>query len=705
MGAAACGWPLQYPNFPLVMTQPGPRSAVSLALSLMTFSACAADAVLPELTVTGTYDTAVGSTDAASGGTVTRKLIDSRPTLRPAEVLEFVPGMIVSQHSGDGKANQYYLRGFNLDHGTDFATWVDGMPVNMPSHAHGQGYTDLNWLIPELVDRISYRKGPYNAEDGDFGSAGSARIRLASTLPAGIASVTVGEHAYTRALVAKSFALTTGDLLYAIEAAHNNGPWTNPEQFKRFNGVLRYSLKEGGVNQSLTAMAYSARWNATDQVPQYAVDSGQIDRWGAVDPSDHGNTQRTSLSYQRSQALPDGDWQLQAYAIASRLNLFSNFTYYLDDETRGDQFEQSERRQVYGGHTARTWRLDLGDLEVSNKLGLQVRHDRLDPVGLYTAQNGDRTGVTQESRVRETSVGVYGENDTRWLPWLRSVAGLRADHFVFDVDSSIAANTGTREATLGSPKLSLVFGPWAQTEFFVNTGWGFHSNDARGVLATVSAKDTSTAVDRAAALVRTRGSELGVRTELIPGLQSSLALWQLKLDSELVFVGDAGDTEASGASHRYGVEFNNHYVARPWLMFDADVALSQARFEQVQGDAPNQGRYVPGSVRTVVSAGVTVMQQGPWSGQFQLRYFGPRPLIEDNSQRSKGTTLAYLRVGYQLNPQTKLACDVFNLFNRQASDIDYYYESRLRPGDAAISGLHSHPAEPRTVRLTLTRSF
>jgi outer membrane receptor protein involved in Fe transport len=681
------------------LRQPFQRTTLAAALVLAMPLADAADALLPELTVTGNYVNAVGSTDAASGGFVTSKLIESRPTLRPAEVLEFVPGVIVSQHSGDGKANQYYLRGFNLDHGTDFATFVDGMPINMPSHAHGQGYSDLNFLIPELVDRISYRKGPYYADEGDFSSAGAARIRLANTLPRGIASVTVGEHAYARALLANSTALTTGKLLYAVEAAHNNGPWDNPEHFKRFNGVLRYSLREGGVSQSLTGMAYTAKWDATDQVPQRAVDSGlvgSIGRFGAIDPTDHGSTQRSSLSYQRLQALSDGEWQLNAYAIQSRLDLFSNFTYFLNDPVHGDQFEQAEQRQVYGATTSRTWRSTLGDIDTSNKLGLQWRHDRLSPVGLYTAERGLRTGTTQESQVRETTYGLYGENDTRWLPWLRTVAGLRTDRFDFDVDSSVAGNSGARHAQVNSPKLSLIFGPWDQTELFFNTGWGFHSNDARGVNA---------AVDPAMPLVRTRGSELGLRTEVIPGLQSSVALWQLKLGSELVFVGDAGETEASGASRRYGIEFNNHYLAQPWLLFDADLAFSQSRFEQPQGEDPNVGKYVPGSVRTVVSLGATVTEFGPWFAQAQLRYFGPRPLIEDNSVKSKGTTLAYLRGGYKLNADTKVSLDVFNLFNRKASDIDYLYASRLQGETAGVADIHSHPAEPRTLRLTLTRNF
>ena len=667
-----------------------------------------AQQTLAPVEVRGNYLNSVGSSDAASGGVVTSRLIESRPTLRPGEVLEFVPGLIVTQHSGDGKANQYFLRGFNLDHGTDFATYVDGMPVNMPSHAHGQGYSDLNWLIPELVTRIRYRKGPYYAEEGDFASAGSARIDLFGALPRGIASLTLGQDRYVRALVTDSAPLAGGSLLYAIEAAHNDGPWQNPEKFHRLNGVLRYSFGNPDARSTLTAMAYTAGWNATDQIPQRAVDSGLIGRFGTLDPSDGGNTDRYSLSFQTERNLADGEFRFNAYAIRSKLNLYSNFTYFLEhpidlDPTQidGDQFEQAEQRSVYGLATSRTWRTTLGPADSVNTVGLQLRHDRVDPLGLYATVRRNRAATTQESRVRETSVGLYAENSTQWLPWLRSIAGLRGDRFWFDVTSSIPANSGSRSDSIVSPKLSLVFGPWRKTEYFLNYGWGFHSNDARGTTATVTAK-TGEPVDPVTPLVRSKGAEIGIRTEIVPGLQSSLALWQLKLGSELVFVGDAGETEPSRASRRRGVEWNNHYRATPWLLLDADLAVSNARFTEVDP----AGDRIPGAIDKVASLGATVLDLGPWFGHFQLRYFGPRPLVEDDSQRSRSTTLAYLRVGYKIAPNVKLALDVFNLFDRRASDIDYFYTSRLKGEPArGADDIHFHPVEPRRFRLTLTGNF
>ena len=650
--------------------------------------------------VTGHYDNAVGTSDAASQGVITTELIVNRPALRTGELLEFVPGLIVTQHSGDGKANQYFLRGFNLDHGTDFATYVDGMPVNMRTHAHGQGYSDLNFLIPELVQRIDYKKGPYFAGEGDFASAGSARIRLADKLPQGQASVSVGQHGYVRGVVADSFSAGPGTLLVGLEVHRNNGPWDVPEHVRKYSGVLRYSQGTQDDGFSVTGMAYKNSWNATDQVPLRAVESGQVGRFGSLAPSDGGDTSRYSLSYAMRKRTDNRLFELDAYLIRSQLELNSDFTYFLADPEQGDQFQQSERRTVAGVNASESWTMELFGLPLRNKLGVQARYDRLSPVGLYNTVERVRQSTVREDRVRESSIGLYGENTVQWLPWLRSVAGVRYDAYRFKVDSSIDGNSGSANDHVVSPKLSLILGPWSKTEFFINYGKGFHSNDARGTTQTRLPDGTpSTPVTP---LVPTKGMELGARTEWLPGLQSSLALWRLDIASELLFVGDAGETEASRASRRHGIEWNNHYIAAPWLLFDLDLAASRSRY--TENDPA--GNFIPGSIDKVASFGVTVTDQGPWSGAFQLRYFGPRPLIEDNSVRSASTTLAYARVAYQINRKTRVSLDVFNLFDKRASDIDYYYASRL-PGEGAdgVNDRHFHPVEPRSVRLTLSYAF
>lgn len=660
-------------------------------------------ALLPEVTVSGHSDNATNTSDAASEGAITSRLIESRPLLRPGELLEFVPGVIVTQHSGDGKANQYFLRGFNLDHGTDFATFVDSMPVNMRSHAHGQGYTDLNFVIPDLVDRIAYRKGPYFAEDGDFASAGSARLGLKNRLPQGLASLTLGERGYRRLLAADSTRLGDEALLYAIEAGAVNGPWENPERLRKLNALARLS---GGTSRngfSLTAMAYSARWNSTDQIPRRAVDSGALGRFGTVDATDGGEAARYSLSWNLRRQSAEKAFEFNAYAVRSRLDLFSNFTYALDDPVNGDQFLQSERRSVAGFDSSHTWFGNLGGFASTTRLGAQGRFDKLSPVGLYTTTARSVLATTREDRIGQGSLGLFAENTLQWHEKFRSIVGLRYDRYRFKVSSDNAANTGLVADGIASPKLSLIFGPWARTEFFVNLGRGFHSNDARGTTQTIVPK-SGVATTRVTPLVRTRGFELGVRSEAINGLQSSVALWRLDIDSELLFVGDAGKTEPSRASRRSGIEWNNRYAPAPWLLFDLDVALSRARFKSLD-PATDLGTQIPGALEKAVSFGVSMRDRGPWSGHIHWRYLGPRPLIDDNSVRSAPTSLVHARVGYRLLANTHVSLDVFNLFNRKASDIDYFYESRLRGEATGASGVHFHPVEPRTLRLNLSTGF
>ena len=660
-----------------------------------------------KIEVTGNYANGVGTSDAASQGTVTATLLENRPTLRPGEILEFVPGLVVTQHSGEGKANQYFLRGFNLDHGTDFATFVAGMPINARSHAHGQGWTDLNFLIPELVERITYKKGTYYADEGDFASAGAAHIHLYNSLKQGIASLTLGEHQFARGLLANSTALGSGTLLYGLELVHDNSVFDVPENVRKQSGMLRYSQGGTDNNFSVTALAYNNKWTANDQIAQRAVDQGIISRFGALDPSDGGESSRYSLSFDWSRRQENSYTQFNAYAVQSKLKLFSNFTYFfehpfdLGDPINGDQFEQAERRRTYGFDLSQTWFGKLAGRDMSNRVGLQTRYDMLDPVALYSTVQRQRAATTSESNVKEGSAAIYFENTLNWTEKFRTITGIRYDRFNFDVTSNIPENSGKVNDSTTSPKLSLIFGPWAKTELFINWGEGFHSNDARGTTAHLTPKERLPA-EPVTPLVKSRGSEVGLRTQIITGLESSLAVWRLSLGSELVFSGDAGDTAPSRSSYRRGVEWNNHYIANRWLLIDLDLALSRTRFTE---DDPI-GNYIPGSVERVASFGVAVTELGPWFGEFHVRYFGPRTLIEDNSQRSRSTTLASLRAGYKINRNWRVALDVFNLFDREANTIDYFYTSRLRGEPAeGIDDIHFHPVEPREFRLSVTANF
>ena len=670
----------------------------------------AAPAALERVEVEGRhYDNAVGSSDAASQGTIRAELLKSRPALRPGEVLEFVPGLIVTQHSGDGKANQYFLRGFNLDHGTDFATTVSGMPVNMPTHGHGQGYSDLNFLIPELVERIDYRKGPYFARNGDFSAAGSADIAYRTRLDEPFVQLTLGQRGYQRLVAGGSTALAGGQTLLAVaEAQHNDGPWTLAEHLRKNNAVLTLSGGTRAQGWSASAMAYDARWRSTDQVPERLIEAGNdqgrpFGRFDAIDASDGGSTRRTSLSGEWHREGEGESSRVAAYWMGYRLQLFSNFTYAMERPDTGDQFSQQDRRDVYGLNASHALDHRLAGLPAHSELGLQLRQDRI-RVGLFDTEERRILATTRDDKVRETQMGVYAQTQLELAPWLRSIVGLRADQARFSVDAlSNAANSGRSSAHLFSPKLSLIAGPWARTEFFFNAGRGFHSNDARGTTARIDPK-TGEAVEPVPGLVAARGLELGARTEWFPGLQSSLALWKLDFDSELVYVGDAGATEANRPSKRRGVEWNNRYVPLRWLLVDADLAWTHARF----ADADPVGSRIPNAVDRVASLAVTARELGLWSASLQWRYLGSGALIEDNSQRSRSSLTTNLRLSRALpgwGRGSELVLDVFNVANRRVNDIEYYYESQL-PGEAApVADRHVHPAEPRTLRVTLKLGF
>jgi hypothetical protein len=629
----------------------------------------------------------VGFAASASEGAVTARQLEARPVQRSGEIVEAVPGLAVTQHSGEGKANQYYLRGFNLDHGTDFSTVLAGVPLNLPTHAHGHGYTDANLLIPELVTGVQYFKGPYAADAGDFSSAGGVNINYASVLPAPMLRVSAGGFGWARVFAAASPRVAAGHLLAAAEAAHNDGPWANGDDYVRHNAVLRYTRGDAVNNLALTALAYRARWNATDQAPRRAVASGLLPRFAGIDPTSGGETSRYSASADWQRGDASARTRVAAYAVASDLGLYSNFTYFLDDPINGDQFQQVDRRLVSGVRASHQRLDEWWGRPVEYRAGLQLRRDDIALAGLYRTRARRRLSTVREDAVAQTSVAGWGDASVRWNGWLRSVTGARVDGYRFDVASQAADRSATNTAALVSPKGSLIAGPWRGTELYLNGGFGFHSNDARADVTP---------------LVRTRGAEVGARTVLVPGVQSTLALWRLALDSELVFVGDAGTTAASRPSERHGVEWSAFVSLGRAILLDADAAWSRARFT----DRDPAGAHVPGAAERIASLGISVSATRQLFGSLRWRYFGSRPLVEDNSVRSRGAGLVNAQVGLRLSRRLSLIADAFNLLNARQSDADYFYTSRL-PGepDAGVDDVHTHPALPRTARITFQVGF
>ncbi len=652
--------------------------------------------VLTPLTVIGRADELIGVAATASQGHVGAADLRSRPLAREGELLETVPGFIATQHSGDGKANQYFIRGFNLDHGTDFQTRLEGMPVNMVSHAHGQGYTDLNFLIPEVVEYLDYRLGVYHADMGDFGSAGGAEFFLARRLSP-FAVATGGANGMARLAAGGSRRAGPGDLLLAGELKRYDGPWVLDQALRKYSGLARYSWRRGGSEFSLLGMAYHNRWNSTDQIPLRAMQAGSITRFGNLDDTDGGRTRRYSLSGSWRHFGGSSVQDVQVYAIYSDLSLFSNFAFFLDDTTNGDQFNQRERRVVVGANLKHLQPLRFLGQEHVAKAGLQTRADLISGLGLHHTVGRRRIGTVREDDVREWGTGIYAELESRWRPWLRSVVGGRADAYAFHVAGDIPANSGSRSAGILSPKASLVVAPSAQAEFYLSAGLGFHSNDARGTTITVDPVGGGPAA-RVDPLVRSRGAEIGARVSPLDGWRSTLSVWVLGLDNELLFVGDGGATEPSFESHRAGVSWANYYRPTPRLALDLDLSLARARFAGVPGAVDR----IPGALESVVAAGVTWMapEHGPFAS-VRLRRFGSYALVEDNSVRARASTLMNAELGYRFSG-VRLEASILNLLNSRDRDIQYYYASRL-PGEPAtgVEDVHFHPAEPRQVRVSL----
>jgi outer membrane cobalamin receptor len=680
---------------------------------------------LPDIVVQGRQDSLLGIAVSASQGTTGAAQLADRPILRSGEILETVPGVIITQHAGGGKANQYFLRGFNLDHGTDFAVFLDDMPLNLPSHAHGEGYADMNTVIPEFAERVDYEKGPYYADVGNYGSAGAAHLAFYKTLPHDFATVEGGMYGYERGVFGASQKLGAGNILYGGEVYHDDGPWVHPDDYSKFNGVLTYSQGDEANGWSATFRGYHGKWNSSDQIP---ASFGTTNFFGTMNPTDGGNSQRYSLQGEWHRQNENSETHIMAYGFYYDLDLFSDFTYFLTDTNQGDQFEQQDKRWVAGLDARHTLLNQWFGRDVENTFGLQVRNDWINN-GLYQTEDRvrvDKTdynapgnpilpATTEADDFTDTQVGFWWENQIQWGEKFRSDAALRGDLDYFDVTClNNPANSGTAFSLLPSPKLSLTFGPWAKTEFYVQGGFGFHSNDGRGATQSVEPVSADNPFGgpsaKIPALIQTKGAEIGVRTLALPHLQSTVSLWYLCSESELQQDGDTGGTVASKSpSNRYGIEWANYYTPTRHLAFDFDLADSIARFTSVDADdaAPGSpgGTRVPEAVGLVISSGITLHDWHGFSASLRLRYFGPRDLTSDGIYRSDQTILVNAEAGYQINKAWRVSVEVLNLLDRRDHDIDYAYELRATPGGTPTFQDVFHPVEPIQARFGLTAQF
>ena len=636
-----------------------------------------------ELVVFGRGEAKIGIAQAASEGTISGADLLVRPLLRTAELLEAIPGMIAAQHSGSGKANQYFLRGFNLDHGSDFTTYIDGVQMNFRTHGHGQGYLDLNGLIPEIIAREDFRKGPYRADGGDFAMAGAAYMSTMAKFAAPWVAAEIGSYGHRRIAAGGTLQeVGGGDLTIVGDYRIYDGPWQQPEKLRHYAGFIKYAKPTSFGNLELSVHAYRGTWQPTEQIPERIIGAAACaDQFCSPDPTATGETTRLIANAK----LSGSGWHVNAYAQYYNWNMYSN-PEYADASGASAQIHQIDRRMVYGLTGEKDWAFsDRFEL----KIGMENRYDAINKVGVEHTAARQLVNSLGLYSVSEASAGLYGS--ATWQPFngLRLIGGLRGDYYHYAVrprDAEAAAlGQGSGSDFLLSPKFQAAYRLGNHVEFYASWGRGFHSNDARGAV-------TSTPVP---VLVSGTGKELGARVQF-GKFTLTTTYWWLDLGSELKFVGDSNAVEPTSASHRHGYEIVTFWRPFPWLALDANYTASHARYDN--------GDYVPNAFENAASAGISVIH-GPWEASIRLRHLGPYPLLEDNSQRDKGSNVVNTRAARKFKG-FEIYAEVLNLLDSHDKDIAYWYTSFIPRYDAApVEGRLSRVVEPRTLRAGVKYQF
>ena len=650
---------------------------------------------IEEIHVWGRSLQLLGTADSASQGVVGYDDFSTRPLARVAELVEVIPGMIATQHSGPGKANQYFLRGFNLDHGSDFSTYFDGMPVNWRTHAHAQGYMDLNFIIPELIQRLDFQKGPYFANTGDFSLAGSNRMVTYDSLEEGFSELTLGSKNEIRLLTANSFEVGDGDFLYAIEHQQTNGFFDLEQDVRKYNALLKYTGDIFNIPSRITFSAYDSIWTSTNQIPERAVKNGLIDRFGFIDPDLGGDSYRYSLTG----SFELNNWELNLYTSSYYMSLINNPTYFLNDSINGDEFEQEDERILLGGSLVNEVETEIFGLPVTRTIGADLRYDDVSELNLFYTVNRNRIGSLREDEAQQLSLGSFANLQFSLTDRLKASVGLRLDFYDFEVDALRAQNSGSKNESLWQPKVNIAYGVNENLELYANYGEGFHSNDARAAINTIDPA-TGNPSDTLDILVQGEGSELGFRYDTLEGFNFSVAWFELDLDSELVFVGDAGTTEPSDPSRRNGIELNSFWEFTEALVFDFAATKSDGHFRGL----PSGENSIPDAHDLVVAAGLTYHNPNGWTSSFRVRHFDDAALTEDESVKKGGSTLVHFGVSYA-QESWELGLDIINLLDQEDDDIAYWFESRMIGETASFEDIHFHPSNPRAVRALLKYKF
>ncbi|MSP37522.1 MAG: TonB-dependent receptor [Deltaproteobacteria bacterium] len=634
-------------------------------------------------------------TSTASEQTIRQKEFELRPSTTPGDILRLVPGLFVAQHQGGGKAEQIFLRGFDADHGSDVAIFIDGIPVNLPSHGHGQGYADLHWLIPEMVDRVEVYKGPYFVQFGDFNTAGAVNIITKKRDKDTTLTITGGSYNQQRYLGVLSPPEGTPFSPYiGVEAFHDLGPFKNPENFNRLNVMSKFTLlSTASANLHLLGSFFKSDWNASGEIPARAVRARELGRFDAVDNSEGGKTERHNVNVQYNWADAEQSLNAQAWFSYYRFQLFSNFTFFQDDSVNGDEIEQTDKR-ILGG-TYLNYRRNYSLLNIPNEtlVGFSSRSDRAN-VGQFRDTRRQRLANTSDSLIQQHNLAWYAQQELRPTEWLRAQLGVRLDKFFYDVraDGS-AANSinGTKEAVIANPKVNLIVSPFVdnavakRSELYVNFGGGYHSNDARDVVTSSSSK---------AVLPRALGGELGYKTKLFDRFDVGIDYWRLHLDSELVWAGDAGSTEAKGKTQRQGIEGELRFQLVDWLSADLDTSYTWAKFVKT-GDA------VPLAPRFLAAGGLTARHLTGLEGRLQMRSIGARWGDKERTATIHGYTIFDLLAKYKWE-RCEFLFSIVNLANKKWRSAQFFHSSQLKSESTPVNDIHFSPGEPLTVKAGIT---
>ncbi|WP_213043409.1 TonB-dependent receptor [Nitrospira defluvii] len=649
--------------------------------------------ILPDVVVTGTQESAF---EAASQHIVTERDLELQAVDRPANVLRLVPGLITTNPGGGpGKPDNYLLRGFDADHGTDLAGFLDGMPLNLRSHAHGQGYLDLNFLIPETMKRIDAHKGPYQVQFGDFATAGAVNFVTRDMVEEGVVQASGGQFNTQRHLLMFSPTKDQVRSLVALEGFYTDGPFVNPNRALRLNGLAKATMNPTAHSElSIIGTYYQGRWNSPGEIPLRTVESGLLSRFGSVDPYQGGRTQRSTGHVRYRYDTPSGGTVFAAtYLQYYALNLVSDFTFFLTDPVNGDGIEQVDRRYVYGGEVGYRQSGKLLNVESSVTVGVQTRRDDAE-VRLGTQRQWVPLGTTSDSRIHEASYSPYLRLEFQPAPWARLTGGTRADYFQFNVRNLCQAGcpqnpSGSVNAVITTTKGNLILGPWAGTEIFLNAGTGFHSNDARAV---VSASNVQ-------ALPKATAYEVGIRTRPWDRLEVTASFWLMDLTSELVYQGNLGTTQILGATRRYGMDLGSRIQLLDWLSFSGSATLNTAEFRET-------GNPIPQAPTMTGRGELTARLPTGLAMSLQMVHLGARPLTQDRSINAQAWTIFNFVARYR--PQSKGwwqrmegFLSIQNIFDVSWRQTQLAYETKLTTDAVPVNGLQFTPGGPRTVSVGL----